>query len=304
MMPRNPQSQSGDDALLDAFLDAVWLQSGLSDNTLSAYRSDLAKFIRWIGGRDYSLLTADPQLVQTYFHEHVDRFSSRSAARCLSVLKRFYRHALASEMIDADPCANIIAPAIGKSLPQTLSEQEVESLINAPDTATDLGLRDRAMLETLYATGLRVSEMVNLELNQLDLQSGVCRALGKGNKERLVPMGEQSLDWLARYLSESRGHLLGKRISATVFVTRRGAGMTRQAFWHNLRRYAFIADVATRLSPHTLRHAFATHLINHGADLRSVQMLLGHASLSTTQIYTHVASARLKSLHRRHHPRG
>ena len=293
-----------DAKLVDEFLDAVWLQSGLSDNTLSAYRSDLKKFVHWIHRRGRSLTTADAKLLQTYFSDHAEIQSGRSAARALSALKRFYRHALTAEIMNADPCAEVPAPAIGKPLPKTLSEDQVERLINAPDIGTDLGLRDRAMLETLYATGLRVSEVVNLEFSQLDLVAGVCRAVGKGSKERLVPMGEQAVDWLKRYLAESRGGLVGERQSAAVFVTRRGGAMTRQAFWRNVRRYAAIAGVAESLSPHTLRHAFATHLLNHGADLRSVQMLLGHSSLSTTQIYTHVAGERLKSLHRRHHPRG
>lgn len=307
-MPSNPPPP-GDDArlidakLVDAFLDAVWLQSGLSDNTLSAYRSDLKKFVHWIHRRGRSLTTADAKLVEKYFSDHADIQSGRTAARSLSALKRFYRHALVVGMMNADPCAEVTAPAIGKFLPKTLSEGQVERLINAPDTGTDLGLRDRAMLETLYATGFRVSEVVNLELNQLDLMAGVCRAVGKGSKERLVPMGEQAVDWLKRYLSESRDSLAGRQ-SAAVFVTQRGRAMTRQACWRNVRRYAAIAGVAEGLSPHTLRHAFATHLLNHGADLRSVQMLLGHSSLSTTQIYTQVAGERLKSLHRRHHPRG
>lgn len=301
MAGNSPDEDAG---RVDEFLDAVWLQSGLSDNTLSAYRSDLKQFVRWIHRRDCSLLAADAQLVQTYFSDHADSYSRRTAARSLSTLKRFYRHALAGGMIDADPCADVPPPAIGKSLPKILSEDQVERLINAPDTAADLGLRDRAMLETLYATGFRVSEVVNLELNQLDLTAGVCRAVGKGSKERLVPLGEQAVDWLRRYLSESRATLIGKNLSVAVFVTRRGRAMTRQAFWRNIRRYALLAEVTTHLSPHTLRHAFATHMLNHGADLRSVQMLLGHASLSTTQIYTHVAGERLKSLHRRHHPRG
>ena len=289
---------------IDAFLDSIWLESGLSDNTLSAYRSDLKKFVDWIHSRGWSLITADAKLLHSYFSDHSDKHSGRTAARSLSTLKRFYRHALAGEMIDADPCADLSAPAVGKSLPKTLSEAEVESILGAPDCTTDLGLRDRAMLETLYATGFRVSEAVNMGLNQLDLVSGVCRAVGKGNKERQVPLGEQAIDWLRRYLTESRGNLLGQKQSAAVFVTRRGQSMTRQAFWRNIRHYALVAGITSHLSPHTLRHAFATHLINHGADLRSVQMLLGHSSLSTTQIYTHVASARLKSLHQQHHPRG
>ena len=294
-----------DDAeLVDGFLDAAWLASGLSDNTLAAYRSDLSKFMGWARRRGGSLASADGSLLARYFSDHAQLQSSRSAARSLSVLKRFYRHLRSEGIVHTDPCADLAAPAIGKTLPNTLSEIQVERLINAPDAATDLGLRDRAMLEVLYATGLRVSEVVNLELSHTDLQAGVCRTVGKGSKERLVPMGEEAVDWLKRYLSESRIRLLGQKQSTAVFVTRRGRAMTRQALWHNIRRYARIAGVDGHLSPHTLRHAFATHLLNHGADLRSVQMLLGHSSLSTTQIYTHVAGERLKSLHRRHHPRG
>ena len=312
-MAGNEQA-SGDDKLVDAklidaklideFLDAVWLESGLSDNTLSAYRSDLRKFIKWIHRHNQNLITADAHLLKRYLGDPANVHSGRSAARSLSTLKRFYRHALAGGMVSSDPCAGIIPPAIGKSLPKTISEAHVERLINAPDTGTALGLRDRAMLETLYATGFRVSEIVNLELNQIDLTAGVCRAFGKGSKERLVPIGEQAIDWLSRYLADSRSGLIGEHQSAAVFITRRGKGMTRQAFWQNIRRYALIAGIDEQLSPHVLRHAFATHLLNHGADLRSVQMLLGHSSLSTTQIYTHVAGERLKSLHRRHHPRG
>ena len=297
-------SNGGDHKLVDGFLDALWLQSGLSDNTLASYRSDLRKFMNWLHRRERTLTTADAPLVQQYLADSTMIRAARSAARTLSTLKRFYHYALADGMIDADPCAGAVTPVVGKSLPQTLSEEEVEHLIAAPDTTTALGLRDRAMLETLYATGLRASEMVSLRLDQVDLGAGVCCVIGKGSKERLVPLGEPAVEWLQRYLSESRADLLGGKQSAAVFVTRRGRGMSRQAFWRNIRCHAVRAAIGGHLSPHTLRHAFATHLLNHGADLRSVQMLLGHASLSTTQIYTHVATQRLKSLHRRHHPRG
>lgn len=289
--------------LVDEFLDSAWLQSGLSDNTLAAYRNDLTQFVHYLHRHHGGLLSADAEWVRRYLSMRARRHSNRSAARSLSSIKRFYRHALAQGLIADDPCAEVTPPALGRPLPKSISEAQVERLINAPDTACALGLRDRAMLETLYASGLRVSELVNLEMNQLDLTAGVCRAFGKGGKERLVPLGEAAVDWLGRYLAEARGELIGQHQSAAVFVTRRGAAMTRQAFWRNLRRYAAIAGVAD-LSPHTLRHAFATHLLNHGADLRSVQMLLGHSSVSTTQIYTHVAGERLKALHRRHHPRG
>lgn len=293
-----------DEKLVDAFIDSLWSQSGLSDNTLAAYRSDLKKFIHWIHARERKLATVDARFLQQYFTEHTDIHANRTAARVLSTLKRFYHYAVSAEIIGEDPCANITPPSIGKSLPKTLSEEDVDCLINAPDTQTDLGLRDRAMIETLYATGLRVSEMVNLEINQLDLNVGACRVIGKGDKERIVPLGEQAIDWINQYLNQARNDLRNGKQSTAVFITRRGKAMTRQAFWLNLRRYAQVSGIGKHLSPHTLRHAFATHLLNHGADLRSVQMLLGHSSLSTTQIYTHVAAERLKSLHQQHHPRG
>ena len=225
-------------------------------------------------------------------------------SRSLSTIRRFYRYALAEELTESDPSADIASPSLGKPLPKILSEQQVDDLIGSPDVLNPLGLRDRAMFETLYATGLRVSELVSLSMNEIDLVVGACKVLGKGGKERLVPLGEQALQWIERYLSEGRPALLGSRQSEILFVTRRAAGMSRQAFWQNIKRYALKAGIESGLSPHTLRHAFATHLLNHGADLRSVQMLLGHSSLSTTQIYTHVARARLQSLHKIHHPRG
>jgi len=295
----NEAWRGGDRKTIDAFLDALWLQDGLSDNTLAAYRIDLQKFADWLHQRGKQLPGADANSVRQYLGER----AGRSGARTLSALKRFYRYAVSAGIAAADPCAGARAPAAGKRLPKVLSEAEVDALLEAPGN-NDLGLRDRAMLETLYASGLRVSELVGLQLRQLDLAAGLCQIIGKGGKERLTPLGEQALDWLGRYLSQSRPALLGPRQSEAVFITRRGRAMTRQAFWLNLRRYALRAGIATPLSPHTLRHAFATHLLNHGADLRSVQLLLGHASVSTTQIYTHVAAERIKALHRRHHPRG
>lgn len=300
--PDHPDRQ-----LVDEFLDAAWLEAGLSDNTLAAYRGDLRKFAAWLHGRGCKLLDADAPQLRAYLSDRAALQSARSAARALSALKRFYRFAVAAERIERDPSAEVAAPALGRALPATLSEAEVERLLDAPPATTALGARDRAMLETLYATGLRVSELVNLRLDHLDLEAGVCRVVGKGDKERLVPLGEAAIDRLRGYLVSARPDLLGPRQSPAVFVTRRGRAMTRQAFWRNLRGYARAAGIggaAGSLSPHRLRHAFATHLLNHGADLRSVQMLLGHSSLSTTQIYTHVAGARLKALHRRHHPRG
>ena len=303
-MGAESQPNSHDSKLLEAFLDAVWLQSGLSDNTLAAYRSDLGKFIAWLHARDATLIAAERELVQDYFSAYATTYSNRSAARALSVVRRFYRYALVEDWVRTDPSAEVAFPSQPKALPKSISETEVERLINAITPTTDLRLRDRAMLEILYATGLRVSELVNLQLSQVDASVGVCSVTGKGDKERLVPMGEVAIDWLRRYLQDARISLLHGRTSQAVFVTSRGTAMSRQAFWQNLRRYAVLAGITTHLSPHTLRHAFATHLINHGADLRSVQMLLGHSSLSTTQIYTHIATARLKSLHQKHHPRG
>jgi len=279
----------------------------LSDNTLAAYRNDLRKLAAWLRARGGALLAVDAAQLRVFLGDRRALNSARSAARALSTYKRFYRHAVAAEWRARDPTAQVAAPAPGRKLPVALSEREVEKLLAAPAAATaDAALRrrDSAMLETLYATGLRVSELVNLRLDHLDLDAGVCRVVGKGDKERLVPLGQAAIDRLRRYLANARPDLLGQRQSSAVFVTRRGRAMTRQAFWHNLRRYARAAGITAALSPHKLRHAFATHLLNHGADLRSVQMLLGHSSLSTTQIYTHVAGERLKQLHRAHHPRG
>lgn len=296
-----------DVGLIEGFLDARWLQMGLSENTLAAYRGDLMKFARWLHGKGLGLGGVDAGVVQEYFAGRAGGKAPRSAARALSVLKHFYRYAVEAGLVGRDPCAKMQAPAVGAALPKVISEEQVEGLLDAPDVGKDLGLRDRAMLEVLYATGFRVSELVNLRLDEVDLAGGVCRVVGKGKKERLVPLGAVALDWLRRYLEGARAGLLGERQSDFVFVTRRGGAMTRQAFWRNLRGYALrmrTEGVVMEVSPHTLRHAFATHLLNHGADLRSVQMLLGHSNLSTTQIYTHVAAARLKSLHQKHHPRG
>ncbi len=291
--------------VVDAFLDAIWLESGLSANTLDAYRRDLDQFRAFIERSGTSLAQAGRVEVLDFLAERMrSGASARSTARKTSTLRRFYQYLLREAAITDDPMAELRAPHIGRRLPDALSEADVERLLDAPEVTAPLGLRDRAMLETLYATGLRVSELVGLELARVDRAAGLVRVMGKGGRERLVPLGEESLGWLARYLSEARPDLLGQRRSDFVFVTRRGGPMSRQAFWHLIRRYARAAGIERHLSPHTLRHAFATHLINHGADLRSVQMLLGHADLSTTQIYTHVANARLKSLHREHHPRG
>lgn len=293
------------DAQLERFLDALWLEAGLSRNTLSAYRSDLEGFETWLRTQHAVLGAATRAQLQNYLATCVGRGSRpRTTARLLSSLRRFYRYLLREELISEDPTAQVESPKLGRPLPKSLSEEQVESLLQAPDAKTALGLRDRAMLETLYATGLRVSELVGLVVQQADLQAGVVKVIGKGDKERLVPLGEEAIEWLRRYLVEARTTLLHGKTSDALFPTARGAAMTRQAFWHNLKRYTRVAGIETHLSPHTLRHAFATHLLNHGADLRVVQMLLGHVDLSTTQIYTQVARERLKQLHAQHHPRG
>lgn len=294
-----------DETALEAFLDGLWMERGLSRNTLASYRADLAGFALWLGARGSSLCGASRQELLAYLAERVGAgIRPRSTARLLSSLRRFYRWLVASRRRGDDPTLRIDMPRLGRPLPDSLSEAEVEALLAAPDVRTALGLRDRAMLELLYATGLRVSELVALRLEQVNTRQGVVRVTGKGGRDRLVPMGEQALDWLARYQTGSRPELLGARQAGALFVTRRGAGMSRQAFWHLIKRYARRAGIRKPLSPHTLRHAFATHLLNHGADLRVVQMLLGHSDVSTTQIYTHVARERLKDLHARHHPRG
>jgi integrase/recombinase XerD len=297
---------AADETLLDRFLDALWLEHGLRPNTLSAYRQDLTAFGAWLGARGEGLADAGSAQIAAYFADLRDRaVRPRTAARAVSSLRRLYRYLLREKLIATDPTSLLESPKLGRPLPRSLTEAQVEALLAAPDTATALGLRDRAMLETLYATGLRVSELVGLTLTSIGLGAGVVRAVGKGDKERIVPVGEEALDWVQRYLAQARGLLLGSKVSDALFPTGRGGPMTRQAFWHNIKRYARCAGIAgTSLSPHTLRHAFATHLLNHGADLRVVQLLLGHADLSTTQIYTHVARERLKVLHARHHPRG
>jgi integrase/recombinase XerD len=294
-----------DAPIIERFSDALWMEAGLSENTLSAYRSDLDVYARWLARRNLDLERAGRGELLGYLAECVGRGARpRTTARLLSSLRRFYRYLLREGVIKADPSVEVDSPKLGRPLPKSLTEEQVERLLQAPDTKSNLGLRDRAMLETLYASGLRVSELVGLRLSQLNLNSGVLRVVGKGNKERLAPLGEEALTWLTTYLSQARGALLGAHISDALFLTARGTSMTRQAFWYGIKTHARRAGIDTALSPHTLRHAFATHLLNHGADLRVVQMLLGHADLSTTQIYTQVARERLKSLHARHHPRG
>lgn len=288
---------------VDLFIDALWLESGLSKNTLSAYRSDLNSLAKFIGEQDLLLISqADIQKFLAFLL--AQGIKSSSSARVLSTLRRFYRYQIRESRVSTDPCAQVRSPKQGRPLPKTMSEQQVDDLLSAPDVGASLGLRDRAMLETLYATGLRVSELVELTLLEINCDVGVVRIVGKGNKERLVPLGEQAVEWIERYMGVARPSLLKLRKCDALFVTARGAGMSRQAFWYLIKKHAASAGITHALSPHTLRHAFATHLINHGADLRSVQMLLGHADLSTTQIYTHIARERLQTLHAEHHPRG
>lgn len=295
-----------DAQILDRFCDALWLEDGLSPRTLASYRSDLSRFAHWTAARQRPLQTALESDIEAYL-AHLfteDGLSARSAARAVSSLRRFFRWWHREGGRVDDPSASVASPKLPRSLPNTLSEAQVEALLAAPDTTTAEGQRDRAMLEVLYATGLRVSELVGLSTAAISLDTGVVRVLGKGARERLVPLGEESLEWIERYRTAARGDLLQGRSSDALFVTRRGAAMTRQGFWLRIRLHARRADIRTAVSPHVLRHAFATHLLNHGADLRVVQMLLGHADISTTQIYTHVARERLRLLHRRHHPRG
>ncbi|MGH8677868.1 MAG: site-specific tyrosine recombinase XerD [Burkholderiales bacterium] len=292
--------------LIDEFCDALWLEDGLSKNTLEAYRRDLSQFARWLEAQHRKrLLDGNVADIQSYLgHQFRKKTRASSAARLLSSLKRFYRYCLRQGKIRADPTLKIDSPKLPRSLPKSLTEEDVESLLAAPAVAETLGLRDKAMLETLYASGLRVTELVKLKLGQVSQDMGVVRVMGKGSKERLVPLGEEALAWIRRYVREARPGLLGGRANDDLFVTARGTAMTRQMFWHLLRRHAVKAGLRKPISPHTLRHAFATHLLNHGADLRVVQLLLGHSDISTTQIYTHVARERLKQLHAKHHPRG
>jgi integrase/recombinase XerD len=292
--------------LIDEFCDALWLEDGLARNTLDSYRRDLAQLAGWLEQHQGKTLAAasHADLLAYLAHKVKARAKATTASRQLSSFKRFFRYRLRQGGIKADPTLRIDAPKLPRPLPKSLTEEDVESLLAAPTVATALGLRDKAMLETLYASGLRVSELVSLRVAQVSQDMGVVRVVGKGSKERLVPLGEEALAWIRRYLKEARPALLGQRASDDLFVTARGAAMTRQMFWHLLRRHAARAGLKKPISPHTLRHAFATHLLNHGADLRVVQLLLGHSDISTTQIYTHVARERLKQLHAKHHPRG
>nr|WP_151705225.1 site-specific tyrosine recombinase XerD [Nitrincola alkalilacustris] len=291
--------------LIEQYCQHLWLEKGLSDNSIAAYRKDLNHFAAWLGEQHATLLRADRRLLQSHLAWRMQaRLKSASTARLLSCLRGFYRYALREGMTEQDPTLNIDSPRRGRPLPKTLSESDVEALLSAPDVSDTLGLRDRTMLELLYAAGLRITELVTLELEQLNLRQGVIRIIGKGDKERLVPIGDEALAWLQQYMKQSRPLLLGAVRSEVLFPSKRGQMMARQTFWHRIKLHAQTAGIDKPLSPHVLRHAFATHLLNHGADLRVVQLLLGHADLSTTQIYTHVATQRLQDLHQQHHPRG
>lgn len=292
------------DAAIDAFIDALWLEEGLSKNTLAAYRRDLQLYARWLGERGGALDATTEADLNGYFAARHAATKATSANRRLTVFKRYFRWALRERLIDADPTLKLQSARQPLRVPKTLTEAQVEALLAAPDAGTLLGLRDRTMLELMYASGLRVSELVTLKAFNVGLNEGVLRVMGKGSKERLVPFGQVAADWIRRYLADARAAILGGRQTEDLFVTARGAGMTRAMFWVIVKKHAAAAGITAPLSPHTLRHAFATHLLNHGADLRAVQMLLGHADISTTTIYTHVARERLKQLHAMHHPRG
>ena len=299
---REELAVAGETELIDRFVDALWLEDGLAANSLAAYRRDLARFVQHLGGR--GLLTANETDLRQFFAASFTGSRASTANRRLATLRRFYRWALREGMISADPTLRLAGAKTPPRFPQALSEAQVEALLSAPDTDSALGLRDRAMLELLYATGLRVSELVGLKLPEVSLADGLVRVTGKGQKERIVPMGGEARIWIERYANGVWAQLLQGGKADELFLTRRGAAMTRQMFWKLIRSYALRTDIRAPLSPHGLRHAFATHLLNHGADLRVVQMLLGHADISTTQIYTHVARERLHALHARHHPRG
>jgi len=290
---------------IDRFIETQWLEKGLSRHTREAYRSDLELFNGWLRERGLELPGVGRELILDHLAWRVDAgYKARSTARLLSALRGFFRYLLREGVVASDPTLQVDLPQLGRPLPKSLAEADVEALLAAPETTEPLGVRDRAMLEVLYACGLRVSELVGLRLEQVNLRQGVVRVLGKGSKERLVPLGEEAIHWLERHLFEARPLLLGGRPSDVLFPSQRGEQMTRQTFWYRIKHHAQVAGIGKSLSPHTLRHAFATHLLNHGADLRVLQMLLGHSDLSTTQIYTHIARARLQELHARHHPRG
>ena len=293
------------DKIIDEFIDHLWLEDGLAKNTLNSYRFDLELFSGWLTKiLQKNILDVSQADIQQYLSFKFPTSKSRSISRLLTTLRRLFRYLLRENKVKIDPTLEIMSPKIPKSLPKSLSEEEVELLLNAPNIKNFSGLRDKAMLELLYACGLRVSELVNILLTELSMTDGIIRITGKGSKTRLVPMGEEAVDWIKKYIDEGRKNILKLKTSKYLFVTIRGSAMTRQAFWYLIKRYSIIAKIKKPMSPHILRHAFATHLINHGADLRVVQMLLGHSDISTTQIYTHVARERLKNIHEHHHPRG
>lgn len=294
-----------DHPLIDRFLEALWLEKGLSENTRMAYRSDLVHFNAWLVERGVELQQVGREVLLDHLSWRLSTgCQARSTARLISALRGLYRFLLREGVIEVDPTLRVELPQLGRALPKSLSEADVEALLAAPELDDPVGLRDRAMFEVLYACGLRVSELIGLTLEQVNLRQGVLRVLGKGSKERLVPLGEEAILWIERYSKEARPFLLDGKPSDVLFPSLRGVQMTRQTFWHRIKHQARVAGIVKTLSPHTLRHAFATHLLNHGADLRVVQMLLGHSDLSTTQIYTHIAQARLQALHAEHHPRG
>ena len=300
-----PQPPGEDDLrAIGRYLDSLWLERGLAAQTLDSYRTDLTLLAGWLAGRGGLYAARRGDLLEHLAWRIQAGYQARSTARLLSCLRGFYRHALREGLVNEDPTLDIAMPQLGRPLPDSLSEADVEALLAAPDISDTLGLRDRCMLEVLYACGLRVSELVGLRLDQLNLRQGIVRIVGKGSKERLVPLGEEALAWIVRYCAEARPALLKGKPSDVLFPSQQAREMTRQTFWHRIKLHAQQAGIRTALSPHTLRHAFATHLLNHGADLRVVQMLLGHSDLSTTQIYTHVARHRLRELHASHHPRG
>ncbi len=305
VLAKNEQTLASADAEeLNAFIDHLWLEDGLAKNTLESYRLDLTTFALWLPSQKKQLLTVEQADIQQYLAVKFPQSKPRSISRLIASLRRFYRYMLRENRMNVDPTIQIESPKLPRSLPKSLNEDEVLALLNAPNLGEPAGLRDRAMLELLYACGLRVSELVSIKTTEVSVSDSVVRVTGKGSKTRLVPMGEEAADWISRYLKEARGDILQKRLSDALFVTSRGEAMTRQAFWYAIKRYALLAGITKHMSPHVLRHAFATHLLNHGADLRVVQMLLGHSDISTTQIYTHVARERLKQLHSVHHPRG
>ena len=302
--PSHGSHQAASQAVVETFVDALWLEEGLSRNTLDAYRRDLALLGTWLGGQGKNVLQANEADLNGYFAHRHSQTRATTANRRLTVFKRFFRWALRERQIGVDPTVRMQAARQPLRVPKTLTQAQVEALLDAPDIGTALGLRDRAMLELMYASGLRVSELVTLKTWNVGMNEGVLRVVGKGGKERLVPFGQVAQQWLESYLRDARTAILGRQQTDDLFVTARGSGMTRVMFWMIVKKYALVAGITTPLSPHTLRHAFATHLLNHGADLRVVQLLLGHADISTTTIYTHVARERLRQIHAQHHPRG